>query len=319
MNRNITEPWTASVPADRQGEFFHRYILGVYELYRRLTRALPGHPVRVVRRRRRRGSTPGCSPTRRRRGRATTPTRSSGCAIQWGTSLAYPAVSSMARARLGGAQPPDGPRHAAVHPGRGRDVRGVRLRAGPDGDARRRAGRGRAPGRLVRASAASCSSAAGSCACAARSRATATRRRGWRSTTTASQRGRRVLPRARAAPARSASGSACAGSTRRRPTASRPGWTSFAAPVATADRAGDELMAVGLGIEPPDMAIPAQRVARRHPARARRLPGPPVRRRQALSPAADDLVRPIARALGCTVSERQPTRRGSPDHSWEDR
>jgi alpha-galactosidase len=31
---------------------------------------------------------------------------------------------------------------------------------------------------------------------------------------------------------------------------------SFAAPVATADRAGDELMAIGLGIEPPDMPIP---------------------------------------------------------------
>ena len=32
---------------------------------------------------------------------------------------------------------------------------------------------------------------------------------------------------------------------------------TFAAPVATADRAGDELMAIGLGIEPPDMPIPA--------------------------------------------------------------
>jgi alpha-galactosidase len=41
MNRNITEPWTSSLPADRQGEFFHRYILGVYELYRRLTARFP--------------------------------------------------------------------------------------------------------------------------------------------------------------------------------------------------------------------------------------------------------------------------------------
>jgi alpha-galactosidase len=41
MNRNITEPWTPSLPADRQGEFFHRYILGVYELYRRLTGRFP--------------------------------------------------------------------------------------------------------------------------------------------------------------------------------------------------------------------------------------------------------------------------------------
>ncbi len=41
MNRNITEPWSASLPPDRQGEFFHRYILGVYELYRRLTMRFP--------------------------------------------------------------------------------------------------------------------------------------------------------------------------------------------------------------------------------------------------------------------------------------
>jgi alpha-galactosidase len=41
MNRNITEPWSASLPADRQGEFFHRYILGVYELYRRLIERFP--------------------------------------------------------------------------------------------------------------------------------------------------------------------------------------------------------------------------------------------------------------------------------------
>jgi alpha-galactosidase len=41
MNRNITEPYSAALPADRQGEFFHRYILGVYELYRRLTEAFP--------------------------------------------------------------------------------------------------------------------------------------------------------------------------------------------------------------------------------------------------------------------------------------
>jgi alpha-galactosidase len=41
MNRNITEPWSPSLPPDRQGEFFHRYILGVYDLYRRLTTAFP--------------------------------------------------------------------------------------------------------------------------------------------------------------------------------------------------------------------------------------------------------------------------------------
>ncbi|MBF6605472.1 MAG: alpha-galactosidase [Chloroflexi bacterium] len=41
MNRNITEPYGGSLPPDRQGEFFHRYMLGVYELYRRLTAAFP--------------------------------------------------------------------------------------------------------------------------------------------------------------------------------------------------------------------------------------------------------------------------------------
>ena len=41
MNRWISEPWSASLPADRQGEFFHRHILGVYELYRRLATRFP--------------------------------------------------------------------------------------------------------------------------------------------------------------------------------------------------------------------------------------------------------------------------------------
>ncbi len=42
MNRNITEPFSPTLPAWRQGEFFHRYILGVYSLYERLTKAFPG-------------------------------------------------------------------------------------------------------------------------------------------------------------------------------------------------------------------------------------------------------------------------------------
>lgn len=40
-NRFITEPFSPSLPADRQGEFFHRYTLGMYELYRRLTSRFP--------------------------------------------------------------------------------------------------------------------------------------------------------------------------------------------------------------------------------------------------------------------------------------
>lgn len=41
MNRNITEAYSATLPAERQKEFFHRYILGVYDLYDRLTTHFP--------------------------------------------------------------------------------------------------------------------------------------------------------------------------------------------------------------------------------------------------------------------------------------
>ncbi|MCR5468458.1 MAG: alpha-galactosidase [Lachnospiraceae bacterium] len=41
MNRSITECYSAGYPAEQQGEIFHRYILGVYDLYERLTTAFP--------------------------------------------------------------------------------------------------------------------------------------------------------------------------------------------------------------------------------------------------------------------------------------
>ena len=41
MNRSITECYSAALPADREGEVFHRYILGVYDLYERLTSEFP--------------------------------------------------------------------------------------------------------------------------------------------------------------------------------------------------------------------------------------------------------------------------------------
>ncbi len=41
MNRNITEAYSLGLSSDRQKEFFHRYILGVYDLYERLTSAYP--------------------------------------------------------------------------------------------------------------------------------------------------------------------------------------------------------------------------------------------------------------------------------------
>ncbi len=41
MNRNITEAWSAKLPADRQREIWHRYILGVYALLERLQSRFP--------------------------------------------------------------------------------------------------------------------------------------------------------------------------------------------------------------------------------------------------------------------------------------
>ncbi|GMQ55998.1 alpha-galactosidase [Vallitalea sediminicola] len=41
MNRSISEPYSDNLPIDRQGEMMHRYILGVYNLYERLTTKFP--------------------------------------------------------------------------------------------------------------------------------------------------------------------------------------------------------------------------------------------------------------------------------------
>ncbi|HBP97574.1 alpha-galactosidase [Leuconostoc lactis] len=41
MNRHLTEVYSAVLPADRQGEVAHRYVLGVYQLAERLTTAYP--------------------------------------------------------------------------------------------------------------------------------------------------------------------------------------------------------------------------------------------------------------------------------------
>jgi len=41
MNRNITEPYSSYLKSNQQGEFFHRYILGVYDLYERLLKKYP--------------------------------------------------------------------------------------------------------------------------------------------------------------------------------------------------------------------------------------------------------------------------------------
>ena len=41
MNRSITECYSSKFSSDRQGEVFHRYILGVYDLYEHLTNEFP--------------------------------------------------------------------------------------------------------------------------------------------------------------------------------------------------------------------------------------------------------------------------------------
>ncbi|PGT85204.1 alpha-galactosidase [Bacillus sp. AFS040349] len=41
MNRNITDAYSSAHNQEQQGEFFHRYILGVYDLYEKLTSEFP--------------------------------------------------------------------------------------------------------------------------------------------------------------------------------------------------------------------------------------------------------------------------------------
>ena len=41
MNRSLAQVYSAALPAKRQGEVYHRYVLGVYELQRRLTEKYP--------------------------------------------------------------------------------------------------------------------------------------------------------------------------------------------------------------------------------------------------------------------------------------
>ena len=42
MNRSLVAAWSAGLPADRQGEVYHRYVLGVYDLLERVRAAWPG-------------------------------------------------------------------------------------------------------------------------------------------------------------------------------------------------------------------------------------------------------------------------------------
>lgn len=40
-NRHLTDVWSSSLPADRQGEIFHRYMLGLYDFLEKITQKFP--------------------------------------------------------------------------------------------------------------------------------------------------------------------------------------------------------------------------------------------------------------------------------------
>ncbi|MCM1149033.1 MAG: alpha-galactosidase [Butyricicoccus sp.] len=42
MNRSLTDVWSAALPAQRQGEVYHRYVLGIYDMLDRMLRDFPG-------------------------------------------------------------------------------------------------------------------------------------------------------------------------------------------------------------------------------------------------------------------------------------
>ena len=145
MNRPITEPYSLGLPPERQGEMAHRSVLGMYELYRRLTERFPDILFESCASGGARFD-PGLLAFAPQGWTSDDTDAIERLAIQWGTSLVYP-LGRDGRPRLGRAQPPDRPGHAARDAGRRGDVRRVRLRAGSDRPDRRRADRGPRPGR----------------------------------------------------------------------------------------------------------------------------------------------------------------------------
>ena len=163
MNRNITEPYSAALPADRQGEFFHRYILGVYDLYGRLNAAFPEILFESCASGGGRFD-PGLLAFAPQAWTSDDTDAVERLRIQWGTSLVYP-LSSMGAHVSAVPNHQVGADHAARDAGRRRVLRRVRLRARLDGaDRGGAAARSPTRSRSTR-STASCSSAAGSSGC----------------------------------------------------------------------------------------------------------------------------------------------------------
>jgi len=94
FNRTITEPYSVALPADRQGEFFHRYVLGLYDLYGRLTTAFPDVLFESCASGGGRFD-PGMLAFAPQAWTSDDTDAVERLAIQWGTSMAYP-LSSMA-------------------------------------------------------------------------------------------------------------------------------------------------------------------------------------------------------------------------------
>ncbi len=127
MNRNITEPASPSLPPDRQGEFFHRYILGVYDLYSRLTAAFPEILFESCASGGGRFD-PGMLAFAPQAWTSDDTDAVERLRIQWGASMIYP-LELDGRPRLRRAEPPDRSPNPALDPGRRGLLRRLRLRA----------------------------------------------------------------------------------------------------------------------------------------------------------------------------------------------
>ena len=248
MNRNITEPYSlgpAGRPAGRVLPPLHPRRLRPLPAPRRprsRTSCSSRVPAAAA------GSTPGCWPSRRRPGRATTRTPSNGCAIQWGTSLVYPLsamgahVAAVPNHQVGRITPLATRAAVAFFGVFGYELDPTRFSADErheviDQVAFYKAHRELSPARTVRP------------ASRARSTATAIGRPGWWSSSDRRTGHRRGLPGAEPARCRDPTGCRCAGST---PSGSRTGsrcGRSTGDGVERANalvRGGDDLMATGL-------------------------------------------------------------------------
>ena len=131
MNRNITEPYSPALPAEPAGRVLPPLHPGRVRALRAADEGIPGGPVRVLRRRRR-PLRPGHAGLRaagldqRRHGRHRAPEDPVG-------HLAGLPAQLHGGPRLGGAEPPDRPDHAARDAGGGGLLRRLGLRARPDG------------------------------------------------------------------------------------------------------------------------------------------------------------------------------------------